>query len=147
MIDKKSTYEIENLASLLIGAWLLVAPLIGGSIDGYRGANVYIWNFELVGLAVVFLSLIAIKRMVVWAVVLNIVAGVWLILSPLFLIYFHLSDYYFWNSLLSGGLVAFFSALGLPMANGIRYHIHKKTKTDEENSISVLKPKRLHHSV
>lgn len=144
-IDQKKSFESENLAALLFGAWVLVVPLIGGTIENYRGANVYIWNFEFVGLAVVFFSILAIKRMFAWAERLNIIAGVWLLLSPLFLIYFNLSEFYFWNSVICGGLIAFFSALTLPFTDNVIYHIHKRTKEDESNSISVLNPRRLRH--
>lgn len=144
-IDQKKSFESENLITLLFGAWILVAPLLGGTIENYRGANVYIWNFEFVGLSVIFLSIMAIKRWAAWAEILNIVAGVWLLLSPLFLIYFNLSEFYFWNSVICGSVIAFFSTLATPFAENVHYHIHKKTKEDERKSISILNENRLHH--
>lgn len=144
-IDDKKTFEYENLASLVIGAWVFFSPLIGGLIPNYRGAHVYLWNFELVGLAVIFMAILSIKNMAAWAERVSIIAGIWLMVSPLFLIYFNLSAFYFWNSVISGGLIAVLSALALPAADNVIYHKHKKTKEEEEESIPVLKPKSFHH--
>lgn len=143
-INKKN-FEYENLASLITGAWVLICPLIGGLIPTYRGAHVYWWNFLFVGLSVIFMSIFSIRKMVAWAERVNIIAGIWLMVSPLFLIYFHQSSFYFWNAVICGGLIALFSALALPMADHVIYHRHKKTKQDIDETISVLRPKHLNH--
>jgi len=64
--------------------------------------------------------------------------------APLFLIYFNQSSFYFWNSVISGGAIAFLSALALPIADHVIYHKHVLSKKDRE-PLPVLKPKNLHH--
>jgi len=142
--NQKKSFEYENLGSLLIGAWVLFSPMIGGLIPTYRGLHVYWWNFIIVGLAVVFMSILSIRKMVAWAERVNIIAGVWLMVAPLFLIYFNQSSFYFWNSVISGGAIAFLSALALPIADHVIYHKHVLSKKDRE-PLPVLKPKNLHH--
>ena len=140
----KKTFQLENLAALIVGAWVLATPLIGGQIPTYRGAHVYLWNFAFVGATVICMSVFSIKKMVAWAERVNIIAGTWLLVSPLFLIYFNLSNFYFWNAVISGTLIAFFSAFALPAANHVIYHKHIKSKEDEHDCIPVLKPRHMH---
>lgn len=125
--------EYENIATLILGAWLMLVPLFVNKIQNYRGANVYSWNSFLVGLTVVVMSSIVLKRMFAWAERLNVIAGTWLIVSPLFLIFFNKSDAYFWNAVVCGGAIAFLSALALPTVESVIYHKHKK-----ENERSYL---------
>lgn len=140
--QNNKSFEYENLASLILGAWLIAVPFIGGIIPTYRGAHVYWWNFILVGLTVIFMSVMALKNMVAWAERVNIIAGIWLMVSPLFLIYFNQSSFYFWNAVLTGGLIAFLAALALPAADHVIYHKHVRTKDeDEEDSIHVFRQK------
>lgn len=143
--NEKKTFEYENLASLIVGAWVLFSPLVGGVIQNYRGAHVYLWNFAIVGFVVIFMSIFAIKNLVAWAERVNIISGVWLMVSPLFLIYFNLSNFYFWSAVLSGALIAILSALALPEADHIIYHKHARNKDDEYDSISVFKPRGRAH--
>src|SRR4051794_36197264 len=110
-ISKKKAFEFENLASLITGVWVLALPLIGGQIPTYRGAHVYLWNFVIVGLVVISMSIFSIRKMVAWAERINIISGTWLMVSPLFLIYFNHSNFYFWNAVISGAVIAFFSSL------------------------------------
>lgn len=147
-ISKKKAFQFENLASLVVGAWVLALPLLGGQIPSYRGAHVYLWNFVIIGLVVIFMSVFAIRKMVAWAERINIIAGTWLLISPLFLIYFNLSNFYFWNAVACGALIAFFSALALPSADHVIYHKHERDSDDEYDGIAALKPRRTpHHSV
>jgi len=142
--NQKKSFEYENLGSLIVGAWVLFSPLIGGFIPSYRGLHVYWWNFIIVGLAVIFMSILSIRKMVAWAERVNIIAGVWLMVAPLFLIYFNQSSFYFWNSVISGGLIAFLSALALPIADHVIYHKHVLSKKDRGPQ-PALKPRNLHH--
>lgn len=145
MKTEKKSFEYENLATLILGAWTIAVPFIGGLLPSYRGAHVYWWNFLLVGLTVVFTSIMALKNMVAWAERVNIMAGIWLMVSPLFLIYFNLSSFYFWSALVSGALIAFLAALALPVADHVIYHKHVKSK-NEEDSIPLFR-KQNRHSV
>lgn len=141
------SFEYENLANLILGAWIMAVPFIGGLIPSYRGAHVYWWNFILVGLTVIFMSVLALKNMVAWAERVIIIAGVWLMVSPLFLIYFNKSSFYFWNAVLSGGLVAFLAALALPMADHVIYHRHVRRKKYEDSVHMFNQKHGPHHSV
>lgn len=120
----------ENVITLIVGVWVMISPIFLGEIPGYPGANVYMWNFFFVGIVVMITSFIAIKKQVAWAERLTLIYGVWLLLSPLFLIYFNRSEVYFWNSILSGVVISYFSALAIPFVENIIYHRHSKDKED-----------------
>lgn len=137
----KKKVEFENIAALLVGLWVMLLPLFVERIDNYPGAHVYLWNFFFVGLTVVAMSLVVMKKLVAWAEILNIIAGTWLLLSPLFLIYFTRSNVLYWNSVICGSLIAFFSALSLPFVSSVIYHKHKKT---DETPILVNPHQRTH---
>jgi hypothetical protein len=121
----KKQYQLENFLTLVFGIWVMFSPFIGGRISNYPGANVYIWNFIFVGLTVIIMSVFALRDMVNWAERLCLYSGIWLMLSPLFLIFYNLSNFYFWNAVISGGLIAFTSGLALPKIEKIHYHKHK----------------------
>lgn len=122
----KRKLEYENLITLVLGGWMMFLPLSVERIDNYPGANVYLWNCFFVGLLVMVMSVLAMKAMISWAETINLWAGIWLLVSPLFLIYYDKSDTLFWNSVVCGALIAFLSALALPIVNNIIYHKHKK---------------------
>lgn len=64
--------------NLVLGAWLVLAPLSGiGAV-----ADTAAWNSYLVGLAVVVFSLAALAHPDAWKERLNLVLGVWLVLAP-----------------------------------------------------------------
>ncbi len=117
--------EYENTATLILGVWLMLIPLFTDRIHNYPGAHVYQWNFFLVGLTVVVMSSFVLKKMVAWAERLNVIAGTWLMMSPLFLIYFNKSEALFWNAVVCGSAIAFISAMALPTVENIIYHKHK----------------------
>lgn len=123
----------------------MTVPLIGGIIPNYRGAHVYWWNFLLVGLCVIFMSIFSLKNKVAWTERVSIIAGVWFMVSPLFLIYFDLSSFYFWNAVITGGLIAFLAALALPAADHVIYHRRQKSKRDEERPLPLLRPRNARH--
>jgi hypothetical protein len=135
--DKKEI-EYENLVTLVIGIWVMIAPLFLGIIPSYPGANVYIWNFFFVGLTVIVMSVLATRKMVVWAETINFMAGVWLILSPLFLVYYNLSEFYFWNSIIAGLFVSIFSAMSIPLLDKIVYHKHKRSPVKENDHYLIM---------
>jgi hypothetical protein len=74
-----------------------------------------------------------------WAERLNLLFGGWLLVSPLFLLYYDKSTILFWNSVVCGALIAFFSALALPIVENVLYHKHKEHK-GKEHPPYVLKP-------
>lgn len=135
---KKKEIEYENFVTLAIGVWVMIAPLFLGSIPDYPGANVYMWNFFFVGIAVIIMSVLAIRKMVAWAETINFMAGVWLIISPLFLIYYNLSELYFWNSIITGLFIAIFSAMSIPILEKIIYHKHIKSFNEENDPYWIL---------
>ena len=112
----------ENVVNIILGAWIFSIPwVISFGFEKYE-VNVVMWNFAMIGLVVIVSSIIALKELKPWPEWLSFASGVWLFVSPLFLIYFN-NQLLLWNSLIGGALIAGFSALAIPIAERKRlYH-------------------------
>ncbi len=73
-----STRRWQDQLTLLLGLWLIVSPLVFGyPADAPQAMNAY-----LAGAAMVVLAAWDLVRTYMWAVVLNIVIGIWTVVSP-----------------------------------------------------------------
>jgi len=68
----------QDWTNVLLGAWLVVTPLMGIGLIG----DVAAINSYLIGSAVVILSFAAIAFPQLWEEYTNIILGLWLIVSP-----------------------------------------------------------------
>ncbi|MGZ3789033.1 MAG: SPW repeat protein [Bacteriovorax sp.] len=127
----KKKLKIDSIITLLVGVWVLFLPVTVGKIPNFTFPHTYLYNFIFVGLAVIVLSIISMTRMVSWAERVNVAAGIWLMVSPLFLIYYNRSDVLFWNSLICGILIATSSAIALPIVEKVIYHKHKHKEEED----------------
>lgn len=76
----------QDWANVVLGAWLLVAPLTGVGQPGGIAA----WSSYLGGALVVVLAIAAIVRLRPWKEWTNLLVGLWLIAAPLSL---HFTDH------------------------------------------------------
>ena len=116
----------ENWSNVLMGLWVFLTPWTLASGFQADGGNTSLWNFLLIGGIVVLVSLLAIKKVQIWAEWISLSAGVWLIFSPWFLFYYD-------NKLLSvhsqicGFVIALLSGLTIPAVENygkVRFHKH-----------------------
>ena len=68
----------QDLVNMLVGIWLFVSPLV----LQYTNHEAAAWNAYLLGAVIVVFAAIAANMPRVWEEVLNMVFGVWLVLSP-----------------------------------------------------------------
>jgi hypothetical protein len=69
----------QDWGNLLLGAWLFISPWV---MQYSSDAPNAIWNSHLLGAAIVIFSAVAVYMPRIWEEGLNIVLGIWGILSP-----------------------------------------------------------------
>ena len=111
----------ENWLNLVMGAWVFIIPWsVSHSMPSLSGSGA-MWNFWVVG-AVVFISAaMALQDIKPWEEWTNLIAGVWLLLSPWLFGYASQSGL-LWNSVGFGLAVAILSGLALPIAQKANIH-------------------------
>jgi hypothetical protein len=131
MGDHMKTAKWENIVILFIGLWLFSIPWTISWGFGSNDINVVMWNFTMIGAVVIFTSVVALRHLRVWAEWLSLFMGIWLICSPLFLIYWD-NTFMLWNSVACGIAITTLSALSIPIAEKqimynrlLRKHHHK----------------------
>ena len=105
----------ENWLILLIGVWVCSIPWTLSFGFDANDLNVVMWNFLMVGGCVIMTSVIALRKLKIWTEWLSLFMGMWLIFSPLFLLYYNTSVL-LWNSIIFGVLITGLSALAIPVA-------------------------------
>jgi hypothetical protein len=106
----------ENLLNIILGAWVFIIPwVLGFGFERFE-INVVMWNFSAIGLVVIVTSISSIRQLKPWSEWLSLYSGIWLICSPLFLVYWKY-PILLWNSVIFGVLITGFSALAIPAAN------------------------------
>ncbi|MDA8363590.1 MAG: SPW repeat protein [Gammaproteobacteria bacterium] len=89
-----------DVANVVLGIWLIVAPLVGvGASTGLAAGNSYV-----AGVVVVILAVAASRRPYLWEEWLNLLVGVWLILAP-FALRFTAQTGPTWNQIIVGLLI------------------------------------------
>ena len=126
----------ENILILFIGIWLFSIPWTVGWGFGSNDINVVMWNFVTIGAAVVVTSIIALRKIRVWAEWLSLFMGAWLVVSPLLLIYYS-NTFLLWNSIVFGGLIVGLSALAIPVAEKQRVYNKLLKKNQRAHNAAI----------
>lgn len=73
----------QDWANLVLGLWLFVSPR---ALD-YSGVTAAAWNAYVIGAGILVCAVIAARIPKAWEEIINMVLGVWLVLSPFVLGY------------------------------------------------------------
>jgi SPW repeat len=112
--------------TLVIGAWLFVAPFVMGFTHGLAS-----WNSYASGIVVMVLSVYGLATKQIWEEWINMGIGIWLFFSPMVLGYYddHALRLHFMNT---GAVLFFFSLwasmlyqVGIPSEFSHEEHGHK----------------------
>jgi len=98
----------QDWLNLVLGAWLFISPWVLGFAQTAAAAgathSLAASNAWIFGVIVMLLSIAALARTQPWEEWLNLIAGIWLFISPWLLRYSQ--DYHaLWNALIVGALV------------------------------------------
>ncbi|HEY1327475.1 MAG TPA: SPW repeat protein [Casimicrobiaceae bacterium] len=69
----------QDWVNLLLGIWLFLSPWLLGY---YEASMTAAWNAWILGVALVVFSAIAVSMPQMWEEVINILIGIWMIISP-----------------------------------------------------------------
>jgi uncharacterized membrane protein YtjA (UPF0391 family) len=73
------TRRWQDWVNLLLGVWLFLSPWL----LGYTGASVTAsWNAWILGVALVVFSAIAVSVPRTWEEIINLLIGIWMVISP-----------------------------------------------------------------
>ena len=108
----------QNWINLILGFGIFSMPWSQGHPLAINNALIINYNFWLVGLVVTLSSALALKDLKPWEEWVNMILGVWLMLSPWALGYMNESSLML-NSFILGLSVAVLSAMALPVAQGL----------------------------
>jgi hypothetical protein len=101
MARTDNTINTSSSVTLLAGLWLIIAPFI----LNYSGLGVSATNEVILGIVVGILALISLtNHEMVWPAWVNLVLGLWLIISPFMLGYSAISQV-IWNDIVLGIIV------------------------------------------
>jgi 4-amino-4-deoxy-L-arabinose transferase-like glycosyltransferase len=78
MAMQLSTRRWQDQLTVVLGLWLIFSPLV----FGFPPEAPQALNFYLAGLAMVVLAAWDLIKTYMWAVVLNILIGIWVVVSP-----------------------------------------------------------------
>jgi hypothetical protein len=116
MVDARDTMSRSNQwqdwLNLLLAVWLFVSPWVLGFAASGGGASVAAWNACIVAVVIAVLSIAALARAEPWEEWVNILAGIWLFISP-WVLKFSGNRHALWNALIVGALVIIFAAWDL----------------------------------
>lgn len=90
----------QDWANLVLGVWLILSPWL----LGFSATPAATWNAVVVGVVVALMALLHLRGGPMWEEWLNVLLGVWLILSPWILGYSGMGNAV-WNALIVGVLV------------------------------------------
>jgi hypothetical protein len=111
----RKSADWENWVNLLLGAWLFIIPWTVNQSLSPTYMMGTMWNFWIVGAIIFGAAAMAIKNIKPWEEWTNLIAGVWMILSPWILGY-SADAYLMWNSFAVGLIVTTLSWMALPVA-------------------------------
>lgn len=78
------TMKWQDWVTLVLGVWLFFSPWILGFYSAMPGAS---WNFFVLGVAFVVFAAFALNLRTLWEEWVNLVLGIWMIISPWILAY------------------------------------------------------------
>ena len=113
--QKMKNTKWEHIIILFIGLWLLSIPWSVGWGFGSNDINVIMWNFLTVGATITITSIIALRNIKLWTEWLALYMGVWLILSPVLLVYYD-NSFFLWNPIIFGLVIVGLTLLSIPTA-------------------------------
>jgi len=90
----------QDWANLVLGVWLILSPWL----LGFSGIPSAMWNAVIVGVVVGLMALMHLRGGPLWEEGVNVLLGVWLILSP-WILGFSGEANALWNALIVGVLV------------------------------------------
>jgi hypothetical protein len=109
--DGMNRQQWQDWVTLVIGIWIFISPwLFAGAVGAVA------WNFYIVGVLVAALALAALFAFQVWEEWVNVVLGVWLIVSPWALGFSGFAPLT-WNAVIAGLLVVVFSGWRIGIAS------------------------------
>ncbi|MER3537504.1 MAG: hypothetical protein C4298_05385 [Thermus sp.] len=100
------TAHWQDWANLVLGLWLLLSPWL----LGYTSLTNALWNSVIVGILVALMALMHLRGGPLWEEWVNLVLGIWLILSPWILGFSGMASPT-WNAVIVGVLVGLFALL------------------------------------
>lgn len=92
----------QDWVNVLFGVWLIISPFIWGYSDNAVAA----WNSYILGIAVALFAIIALFSPQAWEEWVNLILGVWLIISPFVLAFSSGLADATWTNIIMGILVA-----------------------------------------
>ena len=125
----------ENWLILLSGLCVFSIPWTLGFGFMANDINLAMWNFVMIGLCVSVTSIIALRHLRVWTEWLSLFMGVWLVFSPLFLLYYKY-ELLLYTSVGFGIAITGLSALSIPIAEKKRVYnrMLRKQRLAQRNS-------------
>jgi len=109
----------ENWLNLAIGFWVFIIPWsVPHSMGSLLGSGA-MWNFWVVGLVVFIAAALAIQDIKPWEEWTNLIAGIWLLLSP-WIFKYASQPGLLWNSVSFGLAVAVLAGFALPIAQKMK---------------------------
>ncbi|TFU14942.1 SPW repeat protein [Thermus tengchongensis] len=90
----------QDWANLVLGVWLILSPWL----LGFSGTPAAMWNAVIVGAVVGLMALMHLRGGPLWEEWVNVILGIWLILSPWILGFSGMGNA-MWNALIVGVLV------------------------------------------
>jgi hypothetical protein len=109
----------ENWVNLVLGVWLFATPWTVAHRLAADLTNMMSWNSWLVGLAVAISAGMALQELKPWEEWVNLVLGVWIVLSPWIFGYASEASLT-WNSIVVGLCIAVFSGISIPVAQKLQ---------------------------
>ena len=119
-------FRWQDMVNLLLGLWTFVSaaflwhamvdPVLWHSMAGALPpegvGSASMWSLAVVGLVVTFVALFAALAFKPWLEWLNMMLGLWLLVSP-WVFDFHASEALRWNAILTGSAIAALAAWSL----------------------------------
>lgn len=110
----------ENLICLGFGVWLFVTPwLFMGNLGSSNLYNATAANAWITGFVIASFAAMASLDLRPWEEMVNMMVGVWLILSP-WIIGYSVDRTLAWNSVLVGMAVSILAMFALPIAHQVK---------------------------
>lgn len=107
--NDRMSHQWRDVANLILGLWMLISPWPLSYIDQPTAA----WNAHIVGIIVAVAAIATLIAFHKWEEWVNVVLGIWLIVSPFLLGYEMLSNA-LWNQIVLGiviGVLALWTAV------------------------------------
>lgn len=110
----------ENWTNLVLGIWFFITPwIIPSALEG-RALQIAGWNSWVVGAVVAISAGLALQDLKPWEEWVNLVLGVWIVLSPWIFGYVTETGL-LWNSVIVGAVIAVLSGFALPVAQKLQH--------------------------